>query len=59
MHLRILYSAAFGWNVHNRSDISQSGLMCPLRLEFLLIFCLDDLSIDVCRALKSPAMYCC
>ena len=51
-----LYSSAFGWNV---LKISMSSV--PSNVSFktcvsLLIFCFDDLSIDVSGVLKSPTI---
>ena len=37
-------------------QLSLSGLMCHLRPVFLLIFCLDDMSIDKIGVLQSPSI---
>ena len=47
-----VYSAAFEWNVLQIS--SSSSLMCHLRHVSLLIFSLDDLSIDIYQVSQSP-----
>ena len=41
-----------------KSQLSPSGLMCHLKCVFLLIFCLDDLSVDENGVLKVPHYYC-
>lgn len=50
-----VYSAAFEWNVLQISSLS--SLMCHLRHVFpLLIFSLDDLSIDIYQVSQSPTI---
>ena len=49
-----VYSSAFGWNVLKISMRSSSSNVSFKTCVSLLIFCFDDLSIGVSRALFSP-----
>ena len=49
-----MYSFAFGWNVLKISMRSISSNVPFKTCVSLLIFCFDDLSVGVSRALKSP-----
>ena len=56
MHLKRMYSAAFGWNVlYIFIKLLSSSASFKASVS-LLIFCLDDLSIHVSRVLKSPTI---
>ena len=51
-----MYSVAFGWNILYLSIKSiQSNVSFKANVS-LLIFCLDDLPIDISGVLKSPAI---
>ena len=51
-----VHSAVFGWKALYRSIKSTLSNMLFKASVSLLIFCLDDLSIDVCGVLKSPTI---
>ena len=56
MHLRRMYSAAFGWNVLYISIKSiRSNVSFKVSVSWLT-FCLDDISINVSVLLKSPTI---
>ena len=51
-----VYSSAFGWNVLEIPTRSMSSNVSFKTYVSLLIFCFDDLSIDVSGVLKSPTV---
>ena len=57
VHLKRMYSLLILDGKLYKYQLSLSGLMCHLRpVISLLIFSLDDVSIDVCGILKSPTI---
>lgn len=50
-----MYSADWGVEFLEM-PVKPSDQMCPLRLLFLVVFCLDNLPIDVNSVLKSPTI---